>query len=66
MFNLLLKDISATMVSMGILGEPVGTCILAFLILKETIALRQFAGIVIIMLGLSLYFFYPLVKERGH
>ena len=32
-FNLLLKDISATMVSMGILGEPVGTCILAFLIL---------------------------------
>lgn len=65
-FNLLLKDISATMVSMGILGEPVGTCILAFLILKETIAPRQFAGIVIIMLGLSLYFFYPLVKERGH
>lgn len=64
-FNLLLKDIPATMVSMGILGEPVGTCILAFLILKETIAPRQFAGIVIIMLGLSLYFFYPLVKEQN-
>lgn len=63
-FNLLLKDISATMVSMGILGEPVGTCILAFFILKETIAPRQFAGIVIIMLGLSVYFFYPIMKER--
>lgn len=63
-FNLLLKDISATMVSMGILGEPVGTCILAFLILKETIAPRQLAGIVIIMAGLSVYFFYPLLKER--
>jgi drug/metabolite transporter (DMT)-like permease len=64
-FNLLLKDISATMVSMGILGEPVGTCILAFLILQETIAPRQFGGIVVIMSGLSLYFFYPLVKEHG-
>lgn len=63
-FNLLLKDISATMVSMGILGEPVGTCILAFLILKETIAPRKFAGIFIIMLGLSVYFFYPLVRKR--
>lgn len=63
-FNLLLKDISATMVSMGILGEPVGTCILAFLILKETIAPRQLAGIVVIMAGLSVYFFYPLLKER--
>lgn len=63
-FNLLLKDISATMVSMGILGEPVGTCILAFLILKETIAPRQLAGIVVIMAGLSVYFFYPLMKER--
>lgn len=55
-FNLLLKDISATMVSMGILGEPVGTCILAFLILKEMIAPGQFVGIVIIMAGLSVYF----------
>ena len=52
------------MVSMGILGEPVGTCILAFLILKETIAPRQLAGIVVIMAGLSVYFFYPLLKER--
>ncbi len=64
-FNLLLKDISATMVSMGILGEPVGTCVLAFLILKETIAPRQFTGIIIIMVGLSVYFFYPLMKEQG-
>ncbi len=64
-FNLLLKDISATMVSMGILGEPVGTCILAFLILKETIAPRQLAGIVMIMLGLSVYFFYPLMKRES-
>lgn len=64
-FNLLLKNISATAVTMSILGEPVGTCILAFLILKERITMQQLLGIVVILGGLSLYFFYPLCQKRA-
>ena len=58
-FTLLLKNISATAVTMSILGEPVGTCILAFLILRERIAARQFFGIVVILGGLFVFFFHP-------
>ena len=38
-FNLLLKYLPATAVTMGILGEPVGTILLAFLIFGERIVL---------------------------
>ena len=44
---------------MSILGEPVGTCILAFFLLDETIAAQQFLGMLIILIGLSIFFFYP-------
>lgn len=63
-FNLLLKNLSATAVTMGILGEPIGTCLLAFLILGERIAARQLLGIAVILLGLSVYFFWPIRAER--
>ncbi len=63
-FNLLLKNISATAVTMGILGEPVGTCILAYLILGERIAPQQFLGIAVILLGLSVFFFFPIWAAR--
>ncbi len=49
---------------MSILGEPVGTCILAYFILQERIAPRQFLGIVVILLGLSVFFFYPIWEEQ--
>lgn len=62
-FNILLKKLSATAVSMSILGEPIGTCILAYIILHEGIVFRQFIGIAIIMIGLGIYFFYPIYKE---
>lgn len=62
--NLLLKDLSATAVTTGILGEPVGTIILAFFILGEVISMRQFLGIFLIMGGLGIYFFYPLLKNK--
>lgn len=62
-FNLLLKNISASAVTMSILGEPVGTCFLAYIILHETISLQQFAGIAAIMLGI-LIFFYPFRQKR--
>lgn len=64
-FNLLLKKISATAVSMSILGEPIGTCILAYIILRERIAARQLFGIVVILTGLSVFFVYPALARRS-
>lgn len=63
-FNLLLKNISASAVTMSILGEPVGTCFLAYIILHETISLQQFAGIAVIMLGIFI-FFYPFPQKQN-
>lgn len=63
-FNLLLKNISATAVTMSILGEPVGTCVLAYFILGERIAPRQLLGIVVILCGLSVFFFWPMLQQR--
>ena len=55
-FNLLLKNVSATAVTMSILGEPIGTCILAYFILSETISLQQAIGIAVIIAGLAIFF----------
>ncbi len=62
-FNLLLKKVSASAVTMAILGEPIGTCVLAYLILHEGIALQQFIGILIIMAGMVVFFFWPSHKN---
>lgn len=51
-FTLLLRQIPATAVTMSILGEPVGTVILAMIILKEGITLQQLIGMVLILSGL--------------
>jgi drug/metabolite transporter (DMT)-like permease len=56
-FNLLLKYLPATAVTMGILGEPVGTIILAFLIFGERIVLQQGLGMLCILGGLWIYFY---------
>jgi drug/metabolite transporter (DMT)-like permease len=58
-FNLLLKKLPASAVTMGILGEPIGTCFLAWLILQETIAAQQFVGIIVIMVGMAVFFLPP-------
>jgi len=60
-FNLLLKYLPATAVTMGILGEPVGTIILAFLLFGEGIVLQQGLGMFCILGGLWIYF----SKKRG-
>ncbi len=59
-FNWLLKWLPATVISMSILGETVGTCLLAYLILHELISFQQGVGIVVILLGLALFFLNPL------
>lgn len=58
-FNLLLKKVPPSAVTMSILGEPIGTCILAWLVLHESISFRQFVGIAAIMAGLFMFFFLP-------
>ena len=63
-FNLLLKWLSATTISMSILGEPIGTCLLAYFLLGERIAPKQAIGIVIILGGLGVYFFSLVQKPK--
>ena len=58
-FNLLLKNVPASAVTMSILGEPICTCILAGLLLHESVSFRQFIGIAVIMAGMIVFFFLP-------
>lgn len=62
-FNWLLKWIPATVISMSILGETIGTCILAYFILHEAISLQQGIGITTILLGLVLFFISPQIHK---
>ncbi|WP_246132176.1 DMT family transporter [Paenibacillus hemerocallicola] len=55
-FNLLLKSIGATTVSVGIIGEPVLAIMLAYLLLGETISLFQFMGGLGTLFGMGMYF----------
>lgn len=63
-FNLLLKHVPASAVTMSILGEPIGTCILAYLILHEAILPQQLIGILVIMLGMAVFFFIPPAQKH--
>lgn len=56
-FNWLLKWLSATVISMSILGETVGTCILSYFILHELVTLQQLAGILLIILGIGIFLY---------
>jgi drug/metabolite transporter (DMT)-like permease len=53
-FNWLLKYLSATMVAVTTLAEPIGSSILAFIFLKETPVLAVIAGGVLILCGIYL------------
>ncbi|MBR5123473.1 MAG: EamA family transporter [Anaerotignum sp.] len=58
-FNLLLKKVPASAVTMSILGEPIGTCFLAWLIFKESLSLQQLIGVIVIMIGMAVFFLPP-------
>lgn len=62
-FNWLLKWLSTTVISMSILGETIGTCILAYFILDEMISVQQGIGIIVILLGLALFL---LQQRKSH
>ncbi|WP_431026838.1 DMT family transporter [Lysinibacillus sp. LZ02] len=61
-FNWLLKWLSTSVISMSILGETIGTCILAYFILDEVISLQQGIGIALILIGLALF----LLEQRNN
>ncbi|GLX67531.1 DMT family transporter [Paenibacillus glycanilyticus] len=56
LFNVLLKTIGATTVSVGIIGEPVLAILLAYLLLGETISSFQLIGGMITLSGMGMYF----------
>ena len=60
LFNWLLKWLSTSVISMSILGETVGTCILAYFILDEVITVQQGIGIALILIGLAVF----LLQQR--
>ncbi|KJD42221.1 DMT family transporter [Paenibacillus terrae] len=61
-FNLLLKSMGATTVSVGIIGEPVLAIILAYLFLGEIISVFQFIGGMITLFGMGMYFWAKSLK----
>lgn len=65
LFNWLLQYVTATTVSMNILGEPVGASILAYLLLGEQLTLLQWAGGVLVMFGLGVYLYTGRKKSAA-
>lgn len=53
-FNWALKHVSATFIAIAILGEPIGSALLAWLIFGETFAPLQMAGFCLLLAGIYL------------
>ncbi|MEW6731827.1 MAG: DMT family transporter [Acidobacteriota bacterium] len=53
-FNLLLKDVSATLISVAFLGEPLGASLLAWLLLDQLPTTYTIAGGVLVLMGIYL------------
>ncbi len=62
-FNWVIKWVNASTISMSILGEPIGSAILAYWIFQERIHLAQWIGGGIILLGIYLFMRYKTVKS---
>lgn len=54
-FNWVIKWLNTSTISMSILGEPIGTAILAYFILGEIVTLPQYIGGAIILAGIYLF-----------
>jgi drug/metabolite transporter (DMT)-like permease len=54
MFNYLLKYLSATMVAVTTLSEPIGSAVLAYIFLKESPAIAVVIGGILILIGIYL------------
>jgi drug/metabolite transporter (DMT)-like permease len=53
LINAALRHLSATYVALAILGEPVGSAILAWLLLGESVAPMQLAGFAALLAGIA-------------
>jgi len=53
-YNWALAHLSATLVALTVLGEPIGSAILAYFIFGETFAPVQLAGLVLLLIGIAL------------
>ncbi len=67
LFNWALRRMKATSVTIGVLGEPAGTTILAFLILHEVPLVSELIGGVFFLAGIFvvLYFNPGVIEEAG-
>ncbi|MDW7674782.1 MAG: DMT family transporter, partial [Bacillota bacterium] len=54
-FNWALKWVKAALVSVVILGEPVGATILAYIFLNEAPTYQQILGGLVILVGLTIF-----------
>jgi drug/metabolite transporter (DMT)-like permease len=63
--NWLIKWLSTSTISMSILGEPVGTCTLAYLILGESVTYNQIIGSTIILIGIGIFLISQTTKVNN-
>lgn len=63
-YNWALKYVSPTLVSVSLLGEPVGSTILAFLILNESPGFGALLGGPVILAGIFMVVFYGQRKKK--
>lgn len=52
-FNWSIKYLSATLVTVGILGEPIGSAIMAFVILRQPVQPLQLLGGAVLLIGIA-------------
>ncbi|MED1788175.1 DMT family transporter [Brevibacillus laterosporus] len=62
--NWVIKWLNTTTVSVGILFEPIGTCILAYIIFGDIVTLPQWIGGFIILFGIFLFIRFSKPKEE--
>jgi drug/metabolite transporter (DMT)-like permease len=53
-FNWALKQVSATFIALAILGEPIGSAMLALALFDEGFSRLQIAGFVLLLVGIYL------------
>ena len=62
-YNWALGHLSATYVSIAVIGEPVGSTILAYFLLQETPSALEIFGAILILVGIYLASYSPLPRE---
>lgn len=66
LLNWAIKWVSASTVSMSILGEPIGSAILAYFIFQEKIVFSQWIGGGIILIGIYVFMKYKTESSVGN